>query len=262
MSGIFRQPFLRPPANPQIYSFVTDLVVPILSNPLAEETGLTTANGYVSTDDSTGTLYWVVTSSVTAPSIAQIQAGLDHLGAAADASGNQAISGLGQQTVNATGITTGVARYFHFQQTDSSLNDSSVVSSAFFILIAPVIDTATASAIGPTAGHGYFDTDEGNGIRYWVVTTSITAPTATQIKAGQDHLGAAAAAFGNATVVASGTQGPMVSSGLTELTGYYYHFVHTDAALLDSNILTSNLFTTPDTPPMIVGSLSLLGVGS
>jgi len=262
MSGIFRHAFIPPPIPPVVLTYAADLTAPVLSSPSAVETGLTTANGLVSTDDSTGTLYWVVTSSGTAPSVAQIQLGQDHLGVAADASGNQSISGLGQQTINATGITTGVARYFHFQQQDSATNDSTVVSTTFFILAAPILDTQSASATGSTTGDAYVDTDEGNGTLYWVVTQSITQPSSAQIKAGQDHLGAAADDNGSQAVSAIGTQGPIGSTGLTQLTAYYYHLIHTDAALLDSNIVTTNQFTTTATPTIIIGSMSLLGVGA
>lgn len=243
MSGIFRHAFIPPPRIPVVLSYAADIVAPILSSPVGTETGLTTADGTVSTDDSTGTLYWVVTSSATSPSVAQIQAGQDHLGVAADASGNQAISGLGVQTVNATGITTGVARYFHFQQQDLATNDSTVVSSASFILQAPTLSSPTSQTVAATTGSGTVSTDESNGTLYWVVTQSATSPSIAQVQAVQSNTGAPADDGYNQSVIASGVQNVSVSR-LTPETTYYIHYQHQDAAGNDSTVSTSAAFTT------------------
>ena len=124
-------------------SAAPDTTAPILSLASGTATGTTTADGDVTTDEANGTLYWVVTQSATTPSVAQVQAGQDHTGAAADASGSQAVSATGNQDVSATGLTAATTYYFHFQHQDAAANDSTVLSSASFATDAagPTIDT-------------------------------------------------------------------------------------------------------------------------
>ena len=65
----------------------------------------------VTTDVDTGTFYWVLTTSATAPSVAQVKAGQDHLGAAAPASGNKVVSATGVQSDSATGLAASTTYY-------------------------------------------------------------------------------------------------------------------------------------------------------
>lgn len=107
---------------------------------------------------------------------------------------------------------------------------------------APALANAYATHTGATTGLVSVDTDESNGTLYVSVTTSSTQPSVAQIKAGQNHLGAAAAYASSQSVSSVGTKnfGP---TGLTTSATYYAHFVHTDAATNDSNRITSNSFT-------------------
>lgn len=240
MSGIFRHRYIPPPPsqNPFIlYSYAADVTAPILSNPdFAEAPGLV-MQGFVDTDDSTGTLYWVVTDSATQPSVAQIQAGQDHLGVAADDAGNQAISGLGTQTVAASAVTQNANRYFHFQQRDAGANDSTVVTSAVFQVGPPILSSPTSASNGT----GTVTTDEGNGTLYWVVTQSATSPSVAQVQAGNDHLGNPADDSGSQSVSATGIQS-VSASGLTEEVTYYFHFQQNDAVNHTSTVVTSASF--------------------
>ena len=105
---------------------------PTLSSPTGTATGTTTADGSVSTDTGTGTLYAIVQeSSVGAPSVAQIQAGLDGDGSAAPYDTSQAVSGTGAQAVAATGLTADTEYVWCYQQDDGT-TDSAVVTSAAF----------------------------------------------------------------------------------------------------------------------------------
>jgi len=108
-----------------------DVTAPILSSPSVTP-GVTTGTGQVTTDEGNGTLYWVVTTSATAPSVAQVQAGQDHLGASAVASGNQAVTASGVQLFGIVGLSPSTAYYMHAQQQDAATNDSTVVTSAEF----------------------------------------------------------------------------------------------------------------------------------
>ena len=143
--GIFRHAFIRPPVTPYLPAYAApDVTAPVLSSPTGTSTGATTASGTVSTDEGNGTLYWVVTQSATTPSVAQIQAGNDHLGAAADDSGNQSVVATGVQNASASGLTTETTYYFHYQHQDAATNDSTVAASSSFT-------TGAVSAAG--AGH-------------------------------------------------------------------------------------------------------------
>lgn len=109
-----------------------DTTAPTLSNPTDAANGATAATGSVSTDEGNGTLYWVVTTSGTAPSVAQIVAGQDNSGTAATASGSQAVSGTGVQNITPSGLTASTAYTTHFMHRDAASNDSAVVSASGF----------------------------------------------------------------------------------------------------------------------------------
>lgn len=85
-----------------------------LTMPFGEGTGATTADLSVMSSIADGTLYWVVTRNPLAPSIEEIVAGQDETGAAAPASGNQAVTSPGEQAASATLLTTGTNYWAHF----------------------------------------------------------------------------------------------------------------------------------------------------
>lgn len=119
-----------------------DETAPVLSNATATATGQTTASLAVDTDEGNGTLYWVVTTSATPPSGAQVAAGQDHTGAAAADSGSQAVSGSGTQNVagGADGLTAETEYWAHFVHDDAATNRSDVASSASFTTTSEDVD--------------------------------------------------------------------------------------------------------------------------
>ena len=119
------------------YVAAGDTTAPTLTSPSVTAVGSTTATGNISTDEGNGTLYSVVSTSATAPNVAQIQAGNDHTGSAAVWAGNQAISSTGAKTTSITGLTASTAYYAHFQHKDAANNNSTVVSSAQFTTLTP-----------------------------------------------------------------------------------------------------------------------------
>lgn len=228
----------------------TDSTAPVLSAPVGTKTGQTTANGGVTTDESNGTLYMVTTGSATAPTSAQVKAGQDHAGAAAAFAGSQAVSSAGAKTFSVTGLGAGTTYYNHYMHEDAAANRSAVATSASFTTdaadtTAPVLSSPVDAANGATAATGSVSTDEGNGTLYWVVSTSATAPTKAQVKAGQMHTGAAAADAGSQAVSATGVQTlSPAPSGLTASTAYTIHFMHEDAAANQSTVASGDGFTT------------------
>jgi hypothetical protein len=110
-----------------------DTTAPILTNAVAAVTSATTALLSVDTDEGNGTLYLVVTTSATQPSIAQIKAGQNHLGAAATFASSQAVGSTGTKNFGATGLTTSATYYGHFVHTDSAANDSNRITTSSFV---------------------------------------------------------------------------------------------------------------------------------
>ncbi|MBP7337271.1 DUF4347 domain-containing protein, partial [Niveispirillum sp.] len=99
--------------------------------------------------------------------------------------------------------------------------------------VAPSVGSATSSGFTPSAS-----LDEAGTVYYVVVANNAGAPTAAQVKAGQDSTGATALKSGNS----SATTGSFDSSfsaitGLTAGTDYDVYFVAEDSA--------TNLMTTP-----------------
>jgi len=107
----------------------------------------------------------------------------------------------------------------------------------------PVLSVPTGSATGSTTADVGATTDEANGTMWAVLTASSTQPSTAQIKAGQDHTGAAAA-WGNSQLISTTGAKALGATGLTPATAYYGHVVHTDSSGNDSNRVSSAVFTT------------------
>jgi hypothetical protein len=123
-----------------------DTTPPVLTSATGTQTGSTTANGGVTTDEGNGTLYGVVSTSPTPPTAAQVRAGQMHTGAAAAYATNGVVSSPGAKVTSATGLTPSTTYYWHFTHRDAALNDSAVASSAGF---------TTAAASTPKAAFFY-----------------------------------------------------------------------------------------------------------
>jgi len=150
MSGIFRHRFISPPPRNRVllFAYTSDVIAPVLSLLSMYSTGATTAAGSVTTDENNGTIYWVTTTSITQPSIAQIKAGLDHLGAAAADNGTIAISTVGEQPISNSGLTESVTYYVHAVHTDTALNDSNRITSNAFIPSSITVVPGSLSLLG------------------------------------------------------------------------------------------------------------------
>lgn len=215
---------------------------PTLTAPTGVATGTTTATIGATTDTGSGTIYGVVTTSATAPTTTQIAAGQDHTGATAAASGNTGtLTTSGVKTINVTGLTASTTYRAHLYHDDAS-GDSAVVTSAAFItdVTSPSLSAQTASSAAPLTCQGSVSTNEGNGTLYAVVTASATAPSAAQVKAGQDHTGSAALRVISQAVSGTGTQS--IASGSVTAGTRYMHFMHEDAAANQSTVVSSASF--------------------
>lgn len=154
-----------------------DTTAPVLSAPTGTSTGTSTATVGATTDEGNGTLYAVVTTSATQPSVAQIKAGQNHTGAAAAWSGSLAISSTGAKTLNATGLSQGTTYYAHLVHNDAANNDSNRVASASFTTSAVTITDAGDETFQPgesiTITGTTFGASQGSGKVYLSPTDSI-----------------------------------------------------------------------------------------
>jgi len=105
---------------------------------------------------------------------------------------------------------------------------------------APTLTSPAASG-GTLTCSGSVSTDEGNGTLYTVFTGSATAPTAAQVKAGNDHTGSAALRAVSQAVSATGSQA--VASGAITAGTRYAHYMHEDAAANQSAVASAGPFT-------------------
>lgn len=96
---------------------------------------------------------------------------------------------------------------------------------------APVLTSATGTAVGSTAATGSVVTDKSGGTLYRVTTTNATELAAT-IKAGASQ-----------SVTAVGIQS-VSATGLLPGTTYRHHFIQVDAFGVDSNVISSAPFAT------------------
>jgi len=106
-----------------------DTTAPTLTSPFGLPLGDTSAFQGVTTDEATGTLYFVLTTSATPPSAAQVKLGQDHTGAAAAYAFGQAVSSTGIKSNTATGLTSNTAYYGYLMHEDAAANQSSVAAS-------------------------------------------------------------------------------------------------------------------------------------
>jgi hypothetical protein len=225
-----------------------DTTAPVLTTAVGTATGSTTATVGATTDEANGTMYVVVTTSATQPSIAQIKASQDHTGATAPYAGSQTITTTGAKTFSATGLTASTTYYAHLLHTDAAANDSNRITSSSFTTTTPDVTAPTlSSGVGTVKSNALIvvgaTTNEGNGTMYVVVTTSATPPSAAQVKLGQNNGGTAAVFAANQAIGSTGAK-TFNATGLTQLTGYYPYIVHTDASGNDSSVLSIGLRTT------------------
>ena len=187
-----------------------DTTAPALSSPVDAANGQTAATGSVDTDEGNGTLYWVVTQSATAPSAAQVKAGQDHTGTAADDDGSQAVSTTGTQTLSPapSGLTASTAYYLHFMHEDAAGNQSAVASGDGFTtaaagLSAPVLlGTFATTANGTDFETTSFDTTA-TSVLYVEVTTTNNDSTSVVMGYTDITIGASGRGFGTGTSIST-----------------------------------------------------------
>lgn len=218
------------------YEFVVggggDTTPPTLTLPTGTQTGQTTADIGVTTNDATGTMYYWATTNPTETAAA----------IAANGATFNPTSASGKLW-HITGLTANTTYYAHFIHDDSVGNRSAVANSASFTTLAgsdttaPVLTLPTAASSDPNIADMTVTTNEANGTLYCWVTQNATETAANIIATTTD----------TAIVTTTGVQSVTVDL-LFPNTNYYGHFVHVDAANNQSNVVHTTVFQTEPAP--------------
>jgi hypothetical protein len=148
-----------------------------------------------------------------------------------------------------TPLTDGAYTYRAKLSRSGSDSAYSATASNTIDTTGPTLSSPTGTKTGSTTATLSVTTNEASGTEYWVLTGSATPPSAAQVKAGQNHLGAAALKAGSQAVSATGAQ-PTSVTALTASTTYFAYFMHEDAATNQSTVSAASSFTTDATPAM------------
>lgn len=121
-----------------ITTLTPDLTAPVLSSPTSDENGSNGYTGTISTDEGNGTIWYVVTSSSSQPSFAQIKNQQDHTGTTAPSFGDTSVSQSGTVNISGSGLASSTTYYIHYAHEDAAENQSNIVTSSSFTTEASV----------------------------------------------------------------------------------------------------------------------------
>ena len=189
--------------------------------------------------------------------------------------GSSVNSATGVVTIDRSTISVGQYTLFILGSNNSGYSDQAFISLTVTSadVVAPVLSSPILVANGTSAATAGFTTDEGFGTAYWVITGAATQPSVAQIKAGTDHLDAAAIAAASQSVSTAGAQTiTPAPTGLPQGIAMYLHVVQEDSASPAnvSNRVTSAALTLspPDTTaptlssPRVVSSSITTTIGA
>ena len=193
-------------------------------------------------------VYYIVDPSSAAPDTMQIRTGRKADNTVAAAAGSLVVTGGVNTSANVSGLnfTPPVKYYIHFYAKDGAGNKSSVTTRGIPLLNSSSVPPATVTVNGFNLR---VNVDEAVGT-YYVVTQSGSAPSATQILAGQNETGGAALNSGMLVVPSANTDTDKTISGLDDLTLYYIHFVSVDGMGNQTIVQTHSATTADGTPPI------------
>lgn len=165
--------------------------------------------------------------------------------------------GLADVAVAASGAT-GTATATYTASAWTQVVTLLIASEAAGDTTAPTLTSPTGTG-GVLVCSGSVSTNEGNGTLYAVATASATAPSAAQVKLGQDHTSAAALRVVSQAVSGTGVQN--IASGAVSAGTRYWHYMHEDAATNQSTVSSSASFSVTGgadvTPPTLAGSITV-----
>jgi hypothetical protein len=200
------------------------IIAPVFSVVPAFSSNTTTSITFSFTTNQDGTVKGVaVSSGASAPSVAQIKAGQDSTGAAATAT----ISTATTATVGTTGTFSlpGAPGLFDFYFVVTNGNGDSAASSVIGAYEVPAYDSGLSLSSATTDGGVIaWDADAASTSYVVAVIRGSSAPSCTQIKAGQNGSSAAALAAGNKSTGTSSDS--LTLTGITVPVVSYYGCLH------------------------------------
>jgi hypothetical protein len=221
--------------------------------PQADPLSSTSLSVRARTNEAGNAYYVVLADGAPAPSSAQVKAGNDSANAPATAAGSLALTANTEATAAVGGLTPGTAYDVYFVAEDAVPNLQA--SPAKVDATTPAPDTTApdwiatwpqAEQLSPTSITVRAQTNE-TGTAYFVVLAGgATAPSAAQVKAGNDSANAPATAAGNLALTAN-TEATGPVTGLTANTSYDVYFIAEDAVpnLQSTPALVSVSLVTP-----------------
>ena len=277
-SGVFTLIWTQPTSYIKSLGFTypaapADATAPTTSAVSASATGQTTSD-LLGTSDEAATGYWVVLPgpSAAAPTAVQVKAGQDSAGSAVPSgkSGSAAMTAATPKTFAITGLTASTAYTICLMAEDASGNKSSVTCSEITTQAVPDVTPPTTSAVSASAtGQTTADllgTSDEAATGYWVVLPgpSATAPTAVQVKAGQNSAGSAVpSGKSGSAVMTAATPKTFAITGLTASTAYTICLMAEDASGNKSSVTCSDITTqaVPDVTPPTTSAVSASATG-
>jgi len=195
------------------YTITAAAAGPVLSLPT--ETSITTSTVTVgaTSDDATGTLYYYISTSATAPSAADLKAGTSSV-----TFGNTASVSVGTNTFGITGLSGDTTYYTYFLQNDGVI-DSSILESGSWSTLLAVPGAFTFTDVTDAAlSSGFIDTqvisggtlvDASTVLSVTNGLTSVTGPAGTFDSSAKTY--SAGNSYVRATVTSSGSYSTAVT---------------------------------------------------
>jgi predicted component of type VI protein secretion system len=205
--------------------------------------------------------YVVLASGASAPTAAEVEAGTASGGGAALKNGNIALTANAEATAAITSLSNGTTYDVYVVAKDTDNNRQASPTKVSITTLTPDTTAPTNTSGWPkvdTASSSGFTvrakTDEAGTAYYVVVADGAAAPTAAQVKAGNDNTGSAALKSGSITLTAN-TEGTAAVTGLTASTAYDVYVVAQDAAstpnLQTSAVKVDITTSAPDTGTLL-----------
>lgn len=209
---------------------------PVLTLPTGVAVTATTATGTVSTNESTGTLFFLSSTNASENEATVL------------AASSQSVSASGVQNVAFSGLTAETNYYNHFAHTDGAGNTSAVASSSTYATPAPadntdpILTSPTGTPTGQTTATGTVSTNEATGSLFFIASANASENEATLLAASSQSVTLAGVQNVNFTGLAPGST-------------LFNHYLHRDLAGNSSLVSSSASYQTA-APAFSISSLT------
>ncbi|MCB2377375.1 T9SS type A sorting domain-containing protein [Hymenobacter sp. BT635] len=226
-----------------------------------------TATGFTALTklDEAGKTYFVVLpNNAAAPTVAEVRSGQSSGGGAPVASGNISSGAAAEASLAVTGLSVGTSYDVYFVAEDNITPTPNSQTAAVKVDVTtqasadttPPVFAAGSPAASAITSSGFTlssTLDEVGATYYVVLASGATAPSAAQVKAGQDASGTAAALKGTLTNTTANSAVTGTITGLAPATTYSVYVVADDAVANLQAAPVSLTVTTLAPPPAVTG---------